>query len=111
MSIPLLTIDVAHPPRHPDEVEDELLRALLQVQSSPSLRIIKIIHGYGSGGATRDTVRNWAFRNRLKIKAVINGEDYSLYESATQSMRKAVGNFVDADLDAGNNGITIVWVK
>ena len=111
---PVFTIDAAHPPRHPDEVEDELLHAWGRVRNSSSLRILKIIHGYGSGGkggSTREVVRNWAFRNRGKFKQVIDGEEYRLYNAATQELRQQVGTFADADLDAGNSGITIVWVK
>jgi hypothetical protein len=114
MSIPILTIDVAHPSRHPDAVEDELLRAWSQVRNSPTLRVLKIIHGYGSsgkGGSTKDIVRNWAFRNRNKFREIVDGESYSLYNAATQEMRKEVGAYADADLGAGNAGITIVWVK
>jgi hypothetical protein len=114
MSNPILTIDVAHPPRHPDAVEEELLHAWSQVRNSPSLRILKIIHGYGStgkGGATKDVVRNWLFRNKKKFKQTIDGEDYSLYSASTQEMRKLVGASMDTDLGSGNAGITIVWVK
>lgn len=114
MQSPILTIDVAHPPRHPDEVEDELLHAWGRVRNSSSLRILKIIHGYGSGGkggSTKEVVRNWAFRNRGKFKRVVDGEEYRLHDAATQELHQQVGSFADADLDAGNSGITIVWVK
>lgn len=114
MLSPILTIDVAHPPRHPDVVEEDLLRAWSQVRNSSSLHILKIIHGYGSsgkGGATKELVRNWTFRQKSKFKAVIAGEEYSVYNAATQEVRSEVGNYADADLGAGNAGITIVWVK
>ena len=114
MHSPILTIDVAHPPRHPDDVEEDLLRAWSQVRNSPSLRILKIIHGYGSGGkggATKDVVRNWIFRNANKFKHTIDGENYNLYNASTQEMRKQVGDYADTDLSSGNAGITIVWVK
>jgi hypothetical protein len=110
----ILTIDVAHPPRHPDDVEEELLRAWSQVQNSSSLRILKIIHGYGSsgkGGTTKDVVRNWVFRNRTKVRLAIDGENYSSYDAGTQKMRREVGVFADTDLDTSNSGITILWVK
>ncbi len=57
----MLTIDVAHPTRRPDEAEEDLLEAWSQVRNSSSLHILKIIHGYGSSGkgsATKELVRN-----------------------------------------------------
>ena len=111
---PILVLDVAHPPRRPDEVEDQLLDGWSQVRNSSSYRILKIIHGYGksgTGGGTKQVVRNWAFQNRGRMKSVINGEEYSLYDATTQEMRKLVGEYSDPDLGALNPGITIVWVK
>jgi hypothetical protein len=110
----MLTIDVAHPPRRPGEVEEELLRALSQIRNSPTLRVLKIVHGYGSsgkGGTTKETVRNWVFRNKAKCRQTIDGENYGLYDAATQEMRKEVGAFADTDLDTSNSGITLLWVK
>ena len=96
------------------KVEQELLDAWIDVRNSPTLRALKVIHGYGSGGKgsrTKDVVRNWIFRNRSKFMAVIEGEEYSLYDQKTQELRKALGNFPDADLDAANAGVTVVWIK
>jgi hypothetical protein len=113
MGSPILTIDVAHPPRKPDVVEQELLNAWSQVRNSSSYRILKIIHGGSSTkrGVTRDVVRNWAFRTRSKFRNVINGEDYSVYQQGIQEMRKEVDSYSDPDLDSGNEGIIVVWVK
>lgn len=112
--LPILTLDVAHPPRHPDIVEQELLDALSKVRNSSSLRILKIVHGHGSsgkGGSTKEGVRNWAFRFRGKFKAIIEGESYSVYDSDTQEMRREVGSYGDTDLENANPGITLLWVK
>ncbi len=111
---PVLVLDVAHPPLPPGEVEEELLRAWSQVRNSSSLRLIKIIHGYGKSGAagsTKDVVRNWAYRNRTRLKGVVDGENYSLYDASTMHLRKEVGGYADADIGAANPGITILWVK
>jgi len=114
MNSVLLTIDVAHPPRHPDLVETALMDAWENVRNSPTLRLVKIIHGYGSGGkggATRDLVRNWAFRQRERFRGTFYGESYTLHDPATQEMRREVGQYADTDLTMPNPGITIVWVK
>ncbi len=110
----LLTIDVAHPGRRPEEVERALLESWETVRNSPALRIVKIIHGYGSGGkggATRELVRNWAFRHRGRFRGILYGEDYSLHDLATQELRREVGQYHDTDLTMPNPGVTIIWVK
>jgi hypothetical protein len=114
MSNRILQLDVAHPPRHPDAVESELLRTLRELQNLPSPAVVKIVHGYGStarGGSTRETVRNWLFRQRRRLRAVIEGERYSLLDPETVQLRDATGAVPDPDLGAGNRGVTIVWVK
>ncbi len=111
---PVLVIDVAHPPRSPGEVEEQLLHAWSEVRNSPALRIIKVIHGYGKsgkGGSTKDVVRDWAYRHAPRLKGVIDGEDYSLYNASTRQLREEVGAYADGDLGGSNPGITIVWVK
>lgn len=111
---PLLTIDVAHPPRHPDAVESELLEAWSKVRNSSSLRILKVIHGHGStgrGGSTKEVVRNWAFRNRNKLKGVVEGEQYSMFDAVVQEMRTEVGQYTDGDLQKQNPGITLLWIR
>lgn len=110
----LLTIDVAHPPRRPDVVEAELDEGVSRVRRSPEYRVLKIVHGYGAsgrGGSTRELVRNWAFRRGGRFRAVIEGERYGLADGATAELRLEVGAYADADLGAGNRGITVVWVK
>ena len=110
----LVTIDVAHPPRPADAVEAALVEAWSQVRNSDTLRILKIIHGHGSsgrGGSTREVVRSWLFRRREKFKGVIQGEQYGLFDASTREMWSAVGNYHDTDLDRGNAGITVVWVR
>ena len=112
MTSPVLVLDVAHPPRHADEVERELLDAWSRVRNSSALRILKVIHGYGSsgrGGSTKDTVRNWVFRHRSKFKSVIEGESLNVYHATTQELIKEVGSFAGEDSD--NPGMTIIWVK
>ncbi len=114
MAAPLLVIDVAHPPRHPDQVEHELLDAWNKIRNSSELCVLKIIHGHGSkgkGGSTKNTVRNWAFRRRGRFLAVIPGEEYTPFHDETARMRTNVGAFPDPDLGTPNPGITIIWLR
>jgi hypothetical protein len=111
---PVYTVDIAHPPRHPDRVEEELLEAWSHVRNSSTLRVLKIVHGYGShgkGSSTKLLARNWVFTNRLKFRGTIDGEHYTLHDATTAGLRKELGSFDDPDMNAGNPGIVIVWVK
>jgi hypothetical protein len=114
LASPMLVIDVAHPPRRPEEVETALLEAWSGVRNSGTLRVLKIIHGHGSsgkGGTTRTVVRNWLFRNRSRFKGIIEGEAYTVFDERVVSMREVAGQFSDRDLGAANSGITVVWVR
>jgi len=113
-TIYMLVLDVGHPPRPPKLVENELDAALAKIRNSSALRVIKVIHGYGShgqGGHTKVTVRNWAFQFRRRFRAIINGEDYDIFDEATQELRDECGQLDDNDLGIGNAGITLIWVK
>ncbi len=108
------TIDLAHPPLSQETVEEELLRAWMDARNAPGVRVLKVIHGYGStgrGGLTQVVVRNWGSRMRGRFRAVIPGEEYSLYDPDTQAMRQDVGIFDDAELGSGNRGITYFWIR
>jgi len=105
----VLTIDVGHPPRHPDVVEYELEEKLLKVRNSSSFCIMKIIHG--QSGNTKQIVHNWAYNKRRRLREIIYGENYTIFDERTQEMRDEAGQFPDADLEASNSGITILWVK
>ncbi len=110
----LQTVDIAHPPLRGAEAERVLDEMLAMVRSSERFHGLKIIHGYGksgSGGVLKEVVLNWAYRKRQRVKGVIRGEQYSVHDPLTQNMRTQVGQDPDPDLDAGNPGVTIVWVK
>ncbi|MDZ7289799.1 MAG: hypothetical protein ONB44_06775 [candidate division KSB1 bacterium] len=110
----IFSIDVAHPPRSSAQVEAELNAAHAKVRNSSTLRVIKVIHGYGShgrGGITKETVRNWAFQFRRRFRAIIDGENYDLFDDDTQALRQECGQIDDTDLGMGNPGITLIWVK
>jgi hypothetical protein len=110
----VLIIDVAHPPKRPSAVEQDLDEALAAIRRSGSHRVLKIVHGYGSsgvGGSTRTVVLNWLYRQRTRVKAVIEGPAYGVLDPETAELRRAVGQYPDPDLDGGNPGVTIVWVK
>jgi len=107
-----LVIDVAHPPRPAEIVEDELLDAWQKARQQ-SQRVIKIIHGHGSsgrGGSTKTVVRNWLFSHRSRFRGVVDGEKYDLLNPDVQGLRNELGDYSDPDLGNQNPGITIVWL-
>ena len=97
-----------------EAVEDLLMHAWMETRNSDRVRVLKVIHGYGSsgkGGQTLLIVRNWASRMKGRLRAVIDGEDFSIYSAETRAMRREVGEIDDAELDAGNRGVTYLWIK
>src|SRR5512140_2597413 len=95
----LITLDIAHPPLRASDAETALDETLRAMKSTSTKRVLKIIHGYGKsgkGGTLKETVLNWAYRNRRRIKSVIAGEQYSLHDKQTQEMRRACGPMADS---------------
>jgi hypothetical protein len=108
------TIDIAHPPMKVDDVEQMLENELRGARLSKERRMLKVIHGYGSDerpGVLKEVVRNWTYRNRAKLLAVIPGEEYHMFDAKTIEMRKACGQMFDLDFGASNPGITLIWIK
>jgi hypothetical protein len=79
--------------------------------------VLKIIHGYGStgkGGTLCHGLRK-SFLLRKKegvIKDFIPGEDFSIFKATTLSLLEAVPALrKDPDLNAANEGMTLLWLK
>ena len=81
------------------------------------VRVLKIIHGYGSsgkGGKLCIGLRK-SFTLRKKegvIKDFIAGEDFSIFNDATLDLLQTVPELRgDPDLNAMNEGVTFLWIK
>ena len=84
---------------------------------SSGISVVKIIHGYGSGGSggkIRSEARRYleSQKKRGLIADYIPGENFSIFDDATRraftlcdDMRR------DRDLDRHNNGVTFVVLK
>jgi hypothetical protein len=106
----VLTIDVAHPSMSSDEAERVLDEALRSTRLSGSVHVIRIIHGYGSGGkggTLKTTVRNWAYRRRDKIDMVIPGEEYSPLDSPVGRVLQEAGISLP-EMGPSDPGVTIL---
>jgi len=82
-----------------------------------SVRVLKVIHGYGSsgkGGALCVGLRK-SFRLRKKegvIKDFIAGEDFSIFNDTVLALLELVPEMRgDPDLGATNEGVTLLWLK
>jgi hypothetical protein len=114
LSMVVRTIDIAHPPLKSVDAEQALENELQSARLIKERFVLKVIHGYGSQerpGVLKEVVRNWTYRNCLKLLAVIPGEEYNIFDANTIKMRKACGQMFDSDLGTSNPGITLIWIK
>jgi hypothetical protein len=81
------------------------------------VRVLKVIHGYGSsgkGGALCVGLRK-SFRLRKKEGAIMDcipGEEFSIFNGTVLALLEAVPELRgDPDLNATNEGVTILWLK
>jgi hypothetical protein len=99
---------------------DEARRLVIEqirVAKRDRVRILKIIHGYGSSGkGGRLAVglrKSFALRKKEGvILDAIAGEDFSIFQAATMALLEAVPEMRgDPDLNQVNEGITVLWLK
>jgi hypothetical protein len=81
------------------------------------VRVLKVIHGYGSsgkGGALCVGLRK-SFGLRKKegvIREFIAGEDFSIFNEIVLALLELVPEMRgDPDLNAANEGITLLWLR
>ena len=94
-----------------------LVAAEIKQAKRKGARVLKVIHGYGSsgkGGALCVGLRK-SFGLRKKegvIKDFIAGEDFSIFNQQVLSLLEAVPSLRgDPDLNAANEGVTVLWLK
>jgi hypothetical protein len=81
------------------------------------VRVLKLIHGYGSsgvGGKLRGALRRSLAEMSLRARVgrVVFGEDWSIFDADTRSLLDAYPELRgDPDLERGNAGMTIVEVR
>lgn len=91
--------------------------AAIRAAKRDGIRVLKIIHGYGStgkGGTLAVGLRK-SFRLRRKegqIREFIPGEDFSVFDEATLLLLEAMPEVRgDSDLGRANPGVTVLWLK
>ncbi len=81
------------------------------------VRVLKVIHGYGSSGkgGTLCVGLRKSFVLRKKEGVILDffaGEDFSIFKPPVLNLLEAVPELRnDPDLDATNEGVTILWLK
>lgn len=81
------------------------------------VRVLKVIHGYGSsgkGGRLQVGLRK-SFGLRKKegvIHDFVPGEEFSIFEEKTLRLLEEVPELrADPDLNATNEGVTVLWLR
>ncbi len=79
--------------------------------------VLKVIHGYGASGRGGKLCvglrKSFGLRKKERVvKDFVAGEDFSIFDDTTLSLLEAVPELRgDPDLNATNEGITILWLK
>ena len=98
-----------------EEARRQLLAEIKRAKAQ-GVRVLKVIHGYGSsgkGGALCIGLRkSFGLRKKERIiRDFIAGEDFSIFNETTLALLEAAPELRgDADLNAMNEGITILWL-
>jgi len=94
-----------------------LVMAEIKQAKRDGVKVLKVIHGYGSsgkGGKLCVGLRK-SFGLRKKegaIKDFIAGEDFSIFNDKVLALLETVPDLRgDPDLGATNEGVTILWLK
>src|SRR6266404_3184319 len=93
-------------------VIDEIKRAKRE-----GVKVLKVIHGYGSSGTGGKLCvglrKSFGLRKKEGIiKDFIAGEDFSIFNDTVLALLEAVPELRgDPDLGATNAGVTLVWLK
>lgn len=81
------------------------------------VKVLKVIHGYGSSGTGGKLCvglrKSFGLRRKEGvIKGFIAGEDFSIFNETTLAMLEMIPELRgDPDLDAINEGVALVWLK
>ncbi len=99
---------------------DEARRRLdteLELARRRGVRLLKLIHGYGSkgvGGKLRGALRRTLAEHQeaRRVGRIVFGEDWSIFDETSRGLLEEYPELrQDADLERGNAGITLVEVK
>ncbi len=93
------------------------LVAELEVARRRGVRLLKLIHGYGSkgvGGKLRGALRRALLEHQQarRVGRIVFGEDWSIFDATARALLDDYPELRDdPDLERGNAGITLVEVR
>src|ERR1019366_181044 len=99
-----------------DEARRLVIEEIKQAKRAGA-RVLKVIHGYGSSGkgGTLCIGLRKSFGLRKKegiIRDFIPGEDFSIFNEAVLTLLEVAPDLRgDPDLNATNEGVTVLWLK
>ena len=102
-------VDIGHRNLSLYDAQSILETTISQIAHEGRIKAIKIITGHGSG-ALRSSVRKWLKEEKGRFQAVINGEDYDMFNTIATDMRSECLIKDDYDFGRSNSGITFVWL-
>ena len=105
----LKVLDIGHSNLSLDQAQMILETTISQVAFEGNIRVIKVITGHGSG-KLRGSVRSWFDSQEGRFQAVINGEDYNVFNKVAADMRADINIREDMDFGRNNTGVTYIWL-
>jgi hypothetical protein len=99
-----------------EEARKLVLREIRQAKRD-GVRVLKVIHGYGSSGKGGKLCvglrKSFGLRKSEKvIRDFVPGEDFSIFNEVVMTLVEAVPELRgDPDLSAINEGVTLLWLK
>lgn len=114
MSIKTFNVEAGMPSL--DEARRQVLEEIRRAKKQ-GIRVLKIIHGWGSSGKggklCHGLRKSFALRKKEGIiKDFVPGENFSIFNKTVLAMLDAVpGLRGDPDLDVTNEGVTVLWLK
>lgn len=95
----------------------KLMAAAIREGRRSGVRVLKVIHGYGSSG--KGGTLCFGLRKSLGlrkkeglIKNFIKGEDFCIFNQPTLDLIEAVPDLRgDPDLNVVNEGVTVIWLR
>ena len=94
-----------------------LVLAEIKQAKREGAKVLKIIHGYGSSGKGGTLCfglrKSFGLRKKERvIRDFIAGEEFSIFNERVLAILEAVPELRgDPDLNATNEGVTVIWLK
>ena len=103
------TLDIGHTNLTLDNAQSLLETTVSQALYEQQIRVLKVITGHGSG-KLKMAIRDWCVEQSGRFQAVINGEDYHLFNSVAVDMRSVCKIKKDNDFGRNNSAIIYIWL-